>query len=390
MGALGAWVYARGKLRRLPEGLALGVPTRLRDLGTSTALGMLGPIGALRASLDLVAPRRARRSALQDRAVGPLVADKLGQRVVDVLVDPLVGGIHAGRVKDLSSAAVFPPLLAAGQRRGSLMRALRATQAGTTAQGPAFLTLHEGLGTLPDLLLGSLVARGVACRAAAAVALSRHGTSWVVTTAQGDLEADAVVLATPAPVTRDLLAAHDPGAAALLATIDAAPVATVTLRYDADDVTLPDSGTGVLVPSPTRRGDDTYLVTAVTFLDRKWPHLRREGITLIRASVGRIDDLRFEDLDDAALLDRVHGELCDLLDVRGDPDAHVIARWPAALPQYRVNHLARVDAIEAAARSLGSIAVCGAAYRGVGVPACIASGRNAARTLRSELAAQSS
>ena len=120
--ASGAWVLARGRLRRLPAGLALGVPTRLR---TFEAVGMLGVRGALRAGIDLVAPRPARRSPLPDRAIGPLVADKLGRRVVDVLVDPLIGGIHAGRVRDLSAAAVFPPLLAAGQARGSLMRALK-------------------------------------------------------------------------------------------------------------------------------------------------------------------------------------------------------------------------------------------------------------------------
>jgi len=106
--AQGAWVYARGRLRPLPAGLALGVPTRLR---AREALRLLGLRGTARAAVDLVAPRPPSRSALPDRAVGPLVADKLGRRVVDVLVDPLVGGIHAGRVRDLSAAAVFPPLL---------------------------------------------------------------------------------------------------------------------------------------------------------------------------------------------------------------------------------------------------------------------------------------
>lgn len=391
VGASGAWIYARRRLRKLPEGLALGVPTRLRDLRTTTAIGMLGPLGALRAGLDLVAPRRARRPDLQDRAIGPLVADKLGHRVVDVLVDPLVGGIHAGRVKDLSSAAVFPPLLEAARRRGSLMRALRELGGGGAGrEGPAFFTLLDGLGALPEMLSASLLARGVELHRAPATGLSRRGAGWSVATDAGELDADAVVLATPAPVTRALLSEHDPSAAALLGTIDAAGVATIALRYDATDLDLPDTGTGVLVPSSTRRGDGTFLVSAVTFLDRKWPHLHRDGATLLRVSVGRIDDRRFEELDDDMLLERVNDELDELIGLRGAPTATLVTRWSDALPQYRVNHLARVDAIEAALGSLGAIAACGAAYRGVGVPACIASGRAAARTVRSALVTQSS
>ena len=239
--AAGAWVLARGRLRRLPAGLALGVPTRL---GPREAVGMLGVRGALRAAVDVVAPRPARRSALPDRAIGPLVADKLGPRVVDVLVDPLVGGIHAGRVRDLSAAAVFPPLLRAGQGRGSLMRALRSDAAGVPArEGPVFVTLREGVASLPRRLADALRARGVTCATARAATGLRRGAAgqprWVVETPSGDLLADAVVLAAPAPVTSVLLAPFDTDAAALVRGIDAASVAVVTLRVAIDAVALP-------------------------------------------------------------------------------------------------------------------------------------------------------
>jgi protoporphyrinogen/coproporphyrinogen III oxidase len=395
VGASGAWVYVRGALRPLPSGLSLGIPTRLSDLRTSSAIGVLGFSGALRAALDLVAPRRARRSALQDRAIGPLVADKLGHRVVDRLVDPLVGGINAGRVKDLSAAAVFPALLAAGQERGSLMRALRAphSDGDPGPVGPAFLTLRDGLGALPELLVDSLTSRGVACipnSTVAAVTRSGPGPKrWTVATASATYEADAVILATSASATAALLTPLEKSAATLLAHIDTASVATVTLRFGADEVALPDSGTGVLIPAGETISGAPRLVTAITFLDRKWPHLAIAGTTLLRASVGRIDDVRFESLDDAALVERVVEELAVVLDLRGAPTASLVVRWPHSFPQYRVNHLARVDAIEAAVRSVGGVAVCGAAYRGVGVPACIASGRAAARSLRSWLATHS-
>jgi oxygen-dependent protoporphyrinogen oxidase len=384
VGAAGAWVFVRGKLRLLPPGLALGVPTRLGDVRTMTAISVLGVAGALRASLDLVVPRPARRSALQDRAIGPLVADKLGRRVVDRLVDPLVGGINAGRVNELSAAAVFPPLLAAAQRRGSLMRALQAprSERDSTPDGPAFLTLRGGLGTLPDLLVGTLASRGVAFVSSSQVTgferTSASHARWTVSTVSSTYDADAVVLATPASVTAGLLAAHDRTASGLLARIDAASVATVTLRFARDDVVVPDSGTGVLVPAGERIGGEHRLVTAITFLDRKWPHLATDGSALLRASVGRIDDDRFASLDDESLVARVIEELSVVLELYGAPTATIVERWPHSFPQYRVNHLARIDTIEAAVRSIGGLAVCGAAYRGVGIPACIASGRSAA------------
>ena len=393
VGASGAWVFARGRLRRLPEGLALGVPTRLRDLRTTDMVGMLGFRGAARAAVDLIAPRPARRTALLDRAIGPLVADKLGKRVVDVLIDPLIGGIHAGRVRNLSAAAVYPPLLDAAQRRGSLMRALRVTPSAPAPAGPAFLTLRDGLGSLPGILEAALSERGVTSRCESpALELHRGAPGerrWIVETAAGPLSCDAVVLATPPAPTALLLGGHDENAAVMLGTIDMASVATIALQFGAGDVELLDGGTGFLVPVSSPRGEETFLTTAVTFLDRKWPHLVRDGSVLLRASVGRIDDVRFAELDDAALTELVTDELNELLGAAAAPTASLVARWPASFPQYHVNHLVRVEGIESAVRSLGGVAVAGAAYRGVGIPACIAGGRSAARHIRSWLADQS-
>jgi oxygen-dependent protoporphyrinogen oxidase len=400
IGAQGAWVFARGRLRLLPPGLALGVPTRLRDLRTKDAVGILGVAGAARAALDLVAPRQPSRSALEDRAIGPLVGDKLGHRVVDMLIDPLIGGIHAGRVKDLSAAAVYPPILAAGQVRGSLMRALQAKAAvrdpgpeDESAGSPAFYTLCDGVGTLPELVAATLRDRGAElATGATATGLHRGAPGrprWVVETEQGPVEADAVVLATPAAATSSLLGPVDAEAAAMVGSIDAAGVAVVTLRFAADAIPLPESGTGVLVPIGSAAPEDRFMVTAVTFLDRKWPHLAREGEVLLRASVGRIDDDRWMGLDDADLVERVLLDLSILLGELAEPTAAVVTRWVDAFPQYRVNHLVRVDGVDAAVSALGGLAVAGASYRGVGIPACIGSGRTSARNIRAWLADQS-
>ncbi len=400
IGAQGAWVFARGRLRLLPPGLALGIPTRLRDLRTKDAVGILGIAGAARAALDLIAPRQPSRSALEDRAIGPLVGDKLGHRVVDMLIDPLIGGIHAGRVKDLSAAAVYPPILAAGQVRGSLMRALQAKAAvrdpipeDESVATPAFYTLRDGVGSLPELIAATLRDREAELAlGTTATGLHRGAPGrprWVVETGRDRLEADGVVLATPAAATSLLLDDIDREAASMVGSIDAAGVAVVTLRFPADAITLPASGTGVLVPIGHAAPEDRFMVTAVTFLDRKWPHLARPGEVLLRASVGRIDDARWMDLDDEVLVERVLLDLTLLIGEIAAPSAAAVTRWPDAFPQYRVNHLVRVDGVDAAVSALGGLAVAGAAYRGVGIPACIGSGRTSARNLRAWLADQS-
>jgi oxygen-dependent protoporphyrinogen oxidase len=422
--ASGAEVWARGRRRVLPSGLAMGIPTRFLPTARS---GILGPLGTLRLFRDLAAPRRDVRGPLGDRAIGPLVARKLGHRVVDRLVDPLIGGIHAGGVADMSTAAVFPLLLAVAQRRTGFMRSLRQatataarmeaerrTEAGEEedpAAGPAFWSLRNGMGSLVDRLAEVLDERGVTVRTNSPVELlDEHGgpgSPWVLHTAEGPVVADGVVLAVPAGPAAELLTSHDGNAAALLRGIDHASVAIVTFEYPEEQVPAGLIGTGLLVPRGTvlppsgrvsdggdggasDRGsghgggsdaDRTCLVTACSYLSTKWPHLSRPGQFLVRASVGRFGDARPAALDDDALIARVRAELGVLLGIHGEPTAATVQRWHDALPQYRVHHLLRVTGIESAVAELPSLAVAGAAYRGVGIAACVASGRSAGRAV---------
>ena len=323
-----------------------------------------------------------------DRSIGPLVARKLGQSVVDVLVDPLIGGIHAGSVDNMSAAAVYPPLLHAAQRRGSLMRALRTeVPASDPDAPPLFWSPVGGMAMLVHALDAALRDRGVDIRLATPVhALERaaSGQGWSVHAGAERVECDRVVLSTPAPVTSALLRPHDDEAAALLDAIDYASVVLVTFQVGVDEVP-PRTGTGFLVPRAGRRpkSREPWSVTACTFLDQKWPHLAREGDALLRASLGRAGDERASQWNDAELSERAWEELGLLMGVTGatKPKDAVVVRHPASFPQYRVHHLLRTAAVEAAVARLGGLAVAGATYRGVGIPACIASGRAAARAV---------
>jgi oxygen-dependent protoporphyrinogen oxidase len=285
----------------------------------------------------------------------------------------------------MSAAATFPPLLAAAQRRGGLMRGLRAEVPPPDPDGPPlFWALDGGMAALVDALLARLGARGVSVRgAAAAQGLERAGDGWSVATAAGSFPADAVVLATPAAVTAGLVRPHDDEAAGLLGAIDSASVVLATFRADAGDVPGPLHGTGFLVPrrAPVPKERDRWAVTACTYLDRKWAHLAREGEVLLRASLGRSDDERPARWSDEEVAARAWEELGLLLGVTGRPTESVVVRYPDGLPQYRVHHLLRTAGVEAAVARLGGVAVAGAAYRGVGIPACIASGRSAAHAL---------
>jgi oxygen-dependent protoporphyrinogen oxidase len=413
IGVSGASIWSRDRLRMMPEGLHLGVPTRWWPLLRS---GILTPVQSIRVARDLVTPHLRSNLAIGDLSVGEIVEPRLGRPVVDRLVDPLVGGIHAGGVDELSAAATFPSLLAATHQPGSLMRclgrSLRRSTSPTTggARPPAFWTMSGSTASLAVLLAEELERRGVTVHTGvevdAVTRLARRGgrrpgaPRWNLTFGPGEgggangsggahgsagRAAHRVVLAVPAPRAAVLLAPHAPVAADTLATIRYASVAVVTLSFPEGAVRRPMRGTGFLVPRTTVVAGRPPLITGVTYLARKWPHLARPGDELIRASVGRFGDERHIVLDDAELTASVLGELRRFLDVDHAPLETMVTRWEESLPQYEVGHLIRVGRIEAAVAELDGVAVAGAALQGVGIPACIASGRAAGRRILSSL-----
>jgi len=390
IGATGASVWARGALHELPSGLALGVPTDPDAMRRFTGLSARGRIQLRR---DLLWPKHFHVG--DDATIGAIVRAKLGDEVSDLLVEPMIGGIQAGRIDNLSAKSVFPALLDAARDGGSLMRAMRERgsvtpgPAAVVVEGPAFYSLIEGVGSLVELLARRLAERGVVLRHDTAVTALRRtpagGYPWEVDTLRTTTPANAIVLATPASVTGRLLGSHD---AALdeLRTIASAGAAMVTFAFSREAITVPERGTGILVPlnTPWRAGG-SMMITAVTLLDRKWPRLARESDVVLRAHVGRIDDARWNDMSDDDLASRVADELAAILPRCGAPAASLVQRWPDALPQYRVGHEALVQRARAAAASL-SVALAGNAYDGVGIPASIGSGRRAASVVLESLA----
>ena len=367
-------LWTRGALRPLPRSL-MGVPLDIDELAAS---GVLSADGLRRVRAEPSLPPTELDG--DDVSVGDLVAGRFGDEVVDRLVEPLLGGVYAGHARELSARATTPQLVAMLDR-GSLLEGAAAAVPASTV--PVFAGLPGGLGGLP----AALVATGrFTARTDATVRELRRvdgGYELVVGSAHRPelVEADQVVLAVPATPASRLLADLAPAASAELSAIEYASTAVVTLALRARGFPIAEGSSGFLVPPIEGRR-----IKASTFSFAKWAWVRNAGrgalggedVLLLRTSLGRHREQASLQASDEEL---VAGSLADLTEAVGpvgEPVASLVQRWGGGLPQYAVGHLDRVARIRAEVAHLPGLAVCGAAYDGVGIPAVIASARRAA------------
>jgi oxygen-dependent protoporphyrinogen oxidase len=380
---VGASLWSRGDLRALPPRTLMGVP--------SGDQGLDGLLAAPEVKRVLAEPGQSWPPLEHDTDVASFVAARVGRAVVDRLVEPLLGGVYAGRADLLSLQATLPALWAAAQGGRSLVETARASSAshGDADGAPrsVFAGIRGGAGRLPLAIRGRLAERGVQVRTGAMVRrLERSPSGWRVVhgpaVAEQVVDADAVVLALPAAPASRLLAPLAPSAARALADVPYASMAIVTLVLP-DDGHLSLAGSGFLVPPV-----EGLRVKASTFSSVKWGWLddAASGRAVLRASIGRYgqeDELQHPDGD------LVRAVLADLQTVLGPlptPSGTSVMRWGGGLPQYTVGHVERVGAVRREVATLPGLAVCGAAYDGVGIPACIASGTAAAEQVLTSVA----
>jgi len=374
-------IWTRDALRPLPR-TVLGVPADSEDLARS---GILSLPGLARARTE---PELAGRGMDLDSAdavsVGSVIDRRFGPEVTDRLVEPLLGGVYAGHARRLSLAAAAPQIARLATQR-SLLRAAAFERAGAE-QVPVFAGVRGGIGRLAPAVAAS--ARATIRTGTTVRRLQRgDGGGWLLTigatTDERALTADAVILATPAPATARLLADVSPAAAGQLRQIEYASMAVVTLAYPRDAVAGRLRGSGFLVPPVDRRA-----VKAVTFSTNKWEWLDErcadESVTLLRASIGRHGEAQLLQRDDAELVWLAAGELEQAAGLRGPLVDAQVTRWGGGLPQYIVGHQARVARIRTAVAALDGLELCGAAYRGVGIAACVADGQRAATRIVSQ------
>jgi oxygen-dependent protoporphyrinogen oxidase len=373
-----ASVRVGGVLRPLPAGTMLGIPA---DLAAARASGALSEAALAAIAAEPGLPALA--PLTEDVAVGRLVRERLGDEVADRLVEPLLGGVYAGRADNLSLRATMPALAGALAEGGSLIEAAqRVTDQGThdPNAGPVFASLRGGIGRLAHTVARSLNVRtSVTVRSIERLPTGFRLLCGAASNAEV-IEADAVIVAVPAVKASRLLADVAPSAARELGEVDLASMAITTFAFRG--IELP-QGSGLLVGA--REG---VAVKAVTVSSQKWPMPARvadEGMTVLRASVGRAGESEVLQREDADIVALVRRDLRALLGITADPVDALVTRWGGGLPQYAVGHVEKIARVRAAIAEVPGLAVAGATYDGVGIPACIASARAAADRLLSGL-----
>ena len=391
------FIRSGGRFRRFPDGMGLVLPTKMRPFITSD---LFSPLEKARMGLDLILPRDRSDG---DLAVGPFLRRRLGRALVDRLAGPLIGGVYGTPIDDLSLDAVVPQLRESERKHRSLLlasladaRARRRAKseasarsgagAGTPGAGsapqPPFVSLAGGTQQLVDALVAAVEAMpSVEIRTASRVeGLELVGAHPRVRLGGDEvLDPDAVILATPAPAAAALLAPLVPEAARQIGSIPHGTTAVVNLAYRDEQVPAEVVGHGFLVA-----GDEPLTISACTLSSRKWAGRAPHGTLLVRAFIGSVRGAA-HDLDDARLIEAARSDVASTLGIRGEPLLERISRYPSAMPNYTVGHLERVAAAEAALAPFPAIRVAGGAYRGVGLPDCIAQGRAAAEAVATYL-----
>lgn len=387
--SVGADIFSRGELHSMPQRTLMGVPS---DPHTLAGLLDDDAMSRVRAEGEHLG---SDNSSEADISIGDLVAGRLGDEVVDRLIEPLLGGVYAGHARNISAAAAMPALLRAYQAGASLVQtaadALPGPSDPTAAKPPVFAGLVGGVHQLPLRLAqrldaaGVQVLRGVTARE---IRTLPHGQFEVATGAVPEPEtlvADRVVVAVPPPSAARLLSECAPKASSELAQIEMASMAIVTMAFKAADL-APLCTSGFLVPPA-----EGLRIKAATYSSTKWQWLgdtaggsgpQGQDLAILRVSLGRHREEAILQVSDESLVDVA---LADLATVRGhsvpEPLEAQVTRWGGGLPQYAVGHVDRIAAVRSAVAQVPGLSLCGAALDGVGIPACIASATRAVHEL---------
>jgi protoporphyrinogen/coproporphyrinogen III oxidase len=369
-----AYVQRDGRLHPLPAASILGIPTRW---GPFIRTPLFSWPGKLRMGMELAIVRRA---AADDESIGAFMERRFGTEAKEYLAEPLLAGIHAGDVDRLSLGALFPRFHEVERTHGSLLRGFRKEKlrqaTPPTADGDdggVFRSLAGGLSDLIDALVRTLPAGSIRLRTPA-TAVACDGSRYRVSTREGSLDAEAVVLASPAFVTSRIVRSLSAPLADLCDQVPYSSTATVALAFPRNAVAHPLHGSGFVVPRVEGTG-----ILATSWLSSKWPGRAPDGRVLMRTFIGGARDPQGFELADDELVARSLSALRPLLGIAGDPLFTRVYRWERANAQHEVGHMGRLARIEDALARHPGLFVTGSGFRGVGIPDCIADGRATAR-----------
>ncbi|HUK42228.1 MAG TPA: protoporphyrinogen oxidase [Candidatus Acidoferrales bacterium] len=376
-------IVHKGKLVPLPEGFFLLAPTRFWPFVRTPLFSWSGK---LRMAAELFLPRGIEDG---EESLGSFVRRRFGAEALARVAQPLVGGIYASDPEKLSLAATMPRFQEMEQQKRSVIWAMwseqrrraRMREAGSGARWSLFVTLTAGMQELVETIAQKLP-EGVVRLNSAVTTLDcdNQGHLWHVGLANEKLNADAIILATPAFHAAEMLSTTAGDAAVDLKNIEYASTATVSLAYRSADLPRALDSFGFVVPALERRK-----IMACTFSSLKYPGRAPPNHVLLRAFVGgSLQPELFQD-DDATMEKNVRAELAELLGIEAPPLLARVYRYPNSMPQYHVGHQERIQRIETGLAKFPNLALAGGAYHGVGISDCVRTGEEAAEKVISQV-----
>jgi protoporphyrinogen/coproporphyrinogen III oxidase len=368
-----SYVLVNEKLYPMPGGSIMGIPTQVGPFMTT---GLFSIPGKLRAAADFILPRS---ESGKDQSLGKFFRRRLGDEVVENLIEPLLSGIYAGDIDQMSLMATFPQFYEVEQKHRSLILGMKKTAPSQPKQPAAktkstkggFLTFKTGLQSFAEAIEAKLDPKTI-LKGHRVENITKINNKYEVYLNNGEmLVADSIIAATPHKVTQSMFSEF--GFFEPLKSVPSTSVATVAMAFPAEAIKQDIDGTGFVV---SRNND--YSITACTWTHKKWEHSTPKGKVLLRCYVGRAGDETIVDLSDDQIIKIVLDDLKKTMDITMSPEFSVVSRWKNAMPQYTVGHKQRMAAImEGMKRELPGVFLAGASYGGVGVPDCIDQGEAA-------------
>ncbi|PFG07144.1 oxygen-dependent protoporphyrinogen oxidase [Bacillus sp. es.034] len=367
-----SYCIAGGELYPIPGGSIVGIPTQIAPFITTSLFSLSGK---MRAAADFILPRSQER---EDQSLGKFFRRRMGDEVVDHLIEPLLTGIFAGDIDQLSLMSTFPQLYELEQKHRSLIAGIKKSgQAGGSNEKGNFLTFTGGLQSLIDAMEASLEPNTVYKSMKVTNIEKEVSGDYTVTFTNGDqVEADSVIVTTPHHVLQSMFPSYP--FLHFLKEMPATSVATVAMGFSQEAIKKDIAGTEFLV---SRNSD--YSLTAGTWTHKKWPHTAPEGKALLRCYLGKSGDETIVDLSDDHIEQIVLDDLSKIMEIDGPPDFTIVSRYKNSMPQYTVGHRERIQRMyEQAEATLPGVFIAGSSYDGLSIPDCIGQGeRTVAKVL---------
>lgn len=364
------YILANDQLHTIPGGSVMGIPT---EIGPFMTTKLFSIPGKLRAAADLILPRS---HAENDQSLGGFFRRRLGDEVVENLIEPLLSGIYAGDIDKMSLMTLFPHFQQVEKKYRSLIIGMKKSTPPRPKESPkknkgAFLAFETGLQSFADAITAKLETDSIKLGFRVEKVRKKLKGYEIELNGGEVLAADSIILAVPHQTVYHIFPEYE--FFQMFKGVPSTSVATIALGFSKEAVKKDIEGTGFLI---SRNSD--YTITSCTWLHKKWPHTTPDGKVLLRCFVGRTGGEAIVDLSDDQIVANVLADLSKTISITTDPELAVVSRWTHAMPQYTVGHQERMaKVIRGMKEHLPGIFPAGSSFNGVGLPDCIKQGEEA-------------